>query len=81
MLLFPMQAFMNYESCYLYLLKLLHPNGLHCPCGEVLSDSQKPHKYRISILSITVHPNLGMSDYFILKTEDNILTPKGTGNK
>ena len=46
MLVFPIQSFMDYESCYNYLLKLLHPNGLHCPCGQALGAGQRPHKYR-----------------------------------
>lgn len=46
MIVFPIESFMDYESCYNYLLKLLHPQGLHCPCGQLLAECQKPHKYR-----------------------------------
>lgn len=46
MLVFPIQSFMDYESCYTYLSKLLHPEGLHCPCGKALPSTQKPHKFR-----------------------------------
>jgi Transposase and inactivated derivatives len=46
MIVFPIQSFMDYESCYSYLQKLLHPEGLHCPCGHKVSPTQKAHKYR-----------------------------------
>ena len=46
MLVFPIQSFMNYDSCYNYLLTILHPKGLYCPCGQKVGNHQKPHKYR-----------------------------------
>lgn len=46
MIVFSIKKFMSIEICYNFLLDLLHPNGLHCPCGEELSCSQRPHKYR-----------------------------------
>jgi len=46
MLKFPIQTLMSYESCYNFLLNLLHPNGFCCSCGEFKPVSQKAHKYR-----------------------------------
>lgn len=37
---------MDYDSCYNYLLLILHPKGLHCPCGQAVANNKKPHKYR-----------------------------------
>ena len=48
MLLFPIQDLMEYEKCYSFLSRLLHPQALHCPCGELLPSDQKPHKYRVN---------------------------------
>lgn len=41
---------MNYESCYNFLEEILHPQGLHCPCGKLLPKDQRPHKYRTNNL-------------------------------
>ena len=46
MLVFPIQSFMDYKSCYSYLLRLLHLQGLYCLCGKALPVTQKPHKFR-----------------------------------
>jgi len=46
MIVFPIQSFMDYDSCYQYLLSILHPLGLSCPCGRKVESAQKPHKYR-----------------------------------
>lgn len=46
MIAFPIQGFMNYADCYGFLKELLHPTGLHCPCGKLLSSHKSPHKYR-----------------------------------
>jgi len=50
MLNFPIQDFMDYESCYNYLEQLLHPSGLTCSCGQSLSKGQFPHKRRANNL-------------------------------
>ena len=31
MMTFPIQALMNEQACYDYLLQVLHPGGLQCP--------------------------------------------------
>lgn len=46
MVQFPIQSLMSFGECYNFLLGLLHPNGLICPCGHALADGQKPHKFR-----------------------------------
>lgn len=46
MIVFPLQSFMDYDSCYNYLQTILHPEGLDCPCGRKVKNGQKPHKYR-----------------------------------
>lgn len=45
MLRFPIQDLMDYNSCYTFLEKLLHPKGLYSPSGHPLPKDQKPHKY------------------------------------
>lgn len=37
---------MDYQSCYNYLLDILHPQGLQCSCGVALKQGQRPHKHR-----------------------------------
>lgn len=46
MLKFPIEKLMDYQSCYNFLLSILHPSGLICPCGCKVGAEQKPHKYR-----------------------------------
>ena len=41
-----MQTLMSFEGCYAFLLRILHPQGLHCPDGHPLAEGQKPHKFR-----------------------------------
>lgn len=48
MIAFPLKEYMDYDSCYNFLLKILHPNGLHCPCGGLLPEDQRPHKFRLN---------------------------------
>jgi transposase-like protein len=43
MMAFPLQALMDEQACYNYLLEVLHPQGLHCPHGDALSAEQAPH--------------------------------------
>jgi transposase-like protein len=44
MLQFPIANFFDEHKCYDYLMKILHPKGLHCPCGKPLPRDQAPHK-------------------------------------
>jgi len=46
MLHFPIQNLMDFQSCYNFLSKILHPNGLHCKCGNLIEKDKRPHKYR-----------------------------------
>lgn len=43
MMAFPLQALMDEQACYNYLLEVLHPEGLHCPQGHALPAEQAPH--------------------------------------
>ena len=43
MITFPIQALMDEQKCYDYLLKGLHPECLRCPGGHPLRPGQKPH--------------------------------------
>ena len=43
MLIFPIDELMDEEACYRYLLKVLYPEGLHCPKGHRLPPEQAPH--------------------------------------
>ena len=40
---FPIQALMDEQACYDYLLSVLHPDGLHCPQGHLLPPEQGSH--------------------------------------
>jgi len=40
---FPITELLNEEECYKYLLGILHPEGLKCPCGEKVKLGQAPH--------------------------------------
>lgn len=44
MLSFPIQELLDEASSYEYLLRILHPDGLHCPNGHALPAGQKPHE-------------------------------------
>jgi len=42
MLRFPLDGLLDELACYEFLLRILHPDGLHCPRGHPLSASQAP---------------------------------------
>lgn len=42
MLIFPIDELMDEPACYGFLLKVLHPRGLHCPKGHRLPKDQAP---------------------------------------
>jgi transposase-like protein len=46
MMLFPITELLDEERCYEYLLDLLHPEGLSCPCGTTLPVEQAPHDWK-----------------------------------
>jgi len=46
MIRFPISDLLNEPECYEYLLRTLHPNGLHCRHGHALPPSQSPHDRR-----------------------------------
>lgn len=51
MIAFPIQALMDEQACYNYLLSTLHPQGLHCPAGHLLPAGQGAHdRHRAPIL-------------------------------
>ena len=43
MMIFPIYELLDEQRCYDYLLKVLHPNGLHCSNGHPLPPEQAPH--------------------------------------
>jgi transposase-like protein len=43
MMQFPIKELLNEQECYNYLLRILHPDGLACPCGHAVEDRQSPH--------------------------------------
>lgn len=43
MMIFPIEELLDEQRCYDYLLKILHPVGLHCPNGHPLPPDQGPH--------------------------------------
>lgn len=43
MLIFPIHDLLNEQASYDFLLKVLHPDGLHCPHGHPLPADQAPH--------------------------------------
>ncbi len=43
MMRFPIADLLDEQDCYNYLLNILHPQGLHCPYGHPLPESQAPH--------------------------------------
>lgn len=51
MLLFPLDEVLDDQACYDFLLRTLHPDGLHCPSGHALPRGQAPHdRHRAPIL-------------------------------
>jgi len=44
MLRFPLDGLLDEQACYDFLLRLLHPDGLHCPRGHQLGADQAPHR-------------------------------------
>ena len=51
MLQFPLGEVLDVQACYDFLLRTLHPNGLHCPSGHPLPDQQAAHdRHRAPIL-------------------------------
>jgi len=57
MIRFPLSDLLNERECYVYLLHILHPDGMACPNGHPLPTGQAPHdrkrapifKYRCSV--------------------------------
>ena len=43
MMIFPIDALMDEQSSYDFLLGVLHPDGLHCPLRHPLPPNQAPH--------------------------------------
>ena len=43
MIIFPIYELMGEQNCYDFLLRMLHPEGLHCPKGHPLPSDQAPH--------------------------------------
>ena len=51
MLQFPLDALLDEQACYDFLLRTLHPDGLHCPNGHALPHDQAPHdRHRAPIM-------------------------------
>ena len=51
MLQFPLDELLDEQACYAFLLRVLHPDGLHCPHGHALPLDQAPHaRHRAPIL-------------------------------
>jgi transposase len=40
MLRFPLDGLLDEQACYAFLLRILHPDGLHCPHGHPLAAGQ-----------------------------------------
>ena len=45
-MLFDLTPLLDEQSCYDFLLEVLHPSGLACPHGHPLPADQAPHKWR-----------------------------------
>jgi len=43
MMIFPIGELLDKQTCYDFLLKVLHPEGLRCPNGHPLPPDQAPH--------------------------------------
>jgi hypothetical protein len=50
MLRFPLDGLLDEQACYDFLLRLLHPDGLHCPRGHPLGADQAPHRRRRPVI-------------------------------
>ena len=51
MLEFPLTELLDEQACYDFLLRTLHPDGLHCPDGHPLPHDQAPHdRHRAPIM-------------------------------
>ena len=51
MLQFPLDELLDEQACYDFLLRTLHPDGLHCPDGHALPSDQAPHdRHRAPIM-------------------------------
>jgi transposase-like protein len=50
MLRFPLDGLLDEQACYDFLLRILHPNGLHCPRGHPLGADQAPHRRRRPVI-------------------------------
>src|SRR5262245_60033245 len=51
MLIFPLDGLLDEQACYDWLLETLHPNGLVCPNGHGLPETQKAHdRHRVPVL-------------------------------
>ena len=44
MIIFPIDEFLDEQHYYNFLLKTLHPEGLHCPNGHPLLTDSAPHR-------------------------------------
>ena len=51
MLQFPLDTLLDEQACHDFLLRTLHPDGLHCPSGHAVLPNQAPHdRHRAPIL-------------------------------
>ncbi len=51
MLQFPLDELLDEQACHDFLLRVLHPDGLHCPHGHPLPSDQAAHdRHRAPIL-------------------------------
>ena len=51
MLQFPLDDLLDEQACHNFLLRVLHPDGLHCPQGHPLPADQSAHdRHRAPIL-------------------------------
>ena len=51
MLQFPLDDILDEQACHDFLLRVLHPDGLHCPQGHALPADQAAHdRHRAPIL-------------------------------
>jgi transposase len=51
MMQFPISDLMDEQACHDFLMRVLHPNGLMCPCGHKLPPTQAPHdRHRAPIM-------------------------------
>jgi transposase-like protein len=50
MLRFPLDGLLDEQACYEFLLRILHPDGLHCPRGQLLPTDQAPDRRRRPVI-------------------------------